>query len=119
MRIGNLSRPYMRELRNLNPGDTFVYEDVLWMKLDATGVSVDVSGYENQGCDPVLCVQVNNGAIVIFDQNAYPDQDEYNAHDEGFKVETFDGILVNYKALSEAVSFPDVFEQLTGEAVPW
>ena len=66
MKIGFVRRPHLRLLKELNEGDTFFFDDVLYMK--AGGGDVRVTSLV-QADDAVVCVHVSNGSLHIFEQD--------------------------------------------------
>ena len=66
MKIGYVRRPHLRLLEELNEGDTFFFDNVLYMKTG--GDEVRFTSLV-QADSPVVCVHVNNGTLHIFEQD--------------------------------------------------
>ena len=109
MRIGNTDRPNWVHLHDITSGDAFLYCEKLYIKVDMTYVNYirvpDVT-------DPVFATQLFDGTLVCFDAS------KEHADNGGF-VELFDAIVVSHDKLAEHLSFPEAYEKVTGEEVPW
>lgn len=109
MRIGNTDRPCREYIDKLVSGTLFFYEGRLYIKTDMMYVNYTSVPEVNI---PVFATRLNDGVLVCFESDR-------NMEGSKYPVELFDGIVVSREKLVEHLSFPDAYEKVTGEEVPW